>query len=109
MVTGLSALTAGTATRNTVVNVSSLSISVSGTSFFDWRAHGALNFVDGYAHSSDIYFYTLAGGNPLSSVQGVGPHNNAKKARVLGFGAPHGVDLPREAGGVMAHPAVEAT
>lgn len=105
MVTGLSALTAGTATRNTVVNVSSLSITVSGTSFFDWRAHGPLNFVDGYAHSSDIYFYTLAGGSPLSSVQGVGPDNIAKYGRMLGFGAPTGIDLPGEAAGIMPDPA----
>lgn len=105
MVTGLSALTAGTATRNTVVNISSLSITVSGTSFFDWRVHGALNFVDGYAHSSDIYFYTLAGGSPLSSVQGVGPDNIAKYGRMLGFGAPTGIDLPGEAAGIMPDPA----
>ena len=104
LVTGLSALTAGTATRNTVVNVSSLSITVSGTSFFDWRAHGPLNFVDGYAHSSDIYFYTLAGGSPLSSVQGVGPDNIAKYGRMLGFGAPTGIDLPGEAAGIMPDP-----
>jgi penicillin-binding protein 2 len=105
MVTGLSALTVGTATRNTVINVSSTSISVSGTSFFDWRAHGPLNFVDGYAHSSDIYFYTLAGGSPLSTVQGVGPDNIAKYGRMLGFGAPTGIDLPGEAAGIMPDPA----
>src|SRR5439155_3880635 len=105
MVTGLSALTAGTATRNTVINVSSLSINVSGTSFFDWRVHGALNFVDGYAHSSDIYFYTLAGGSPLSGVQGVGPDNISKYGRMLGFGAPTGIDLPGEADGIMPDPA----
>ena len=105
MVTALSALTAGTATRNTVVNVSSLSISVSGTSFFDWKVHGPLNLVDGYAHSSDIYFYTLAGGSPLSSVQPVGPDNIAKYARMLGFGAPTGIDLPGEAAGIMPDPA----
>ena len=104
MVTALSALTAGTATRNTVVNVTSLSISVSGTSFFDWRVHGPLNLVDGYAHSSDIYFYTLAGGSPLSSVQGVGPDNIAKYGRMLGFGAPTGIDLPGEAAGIMPDP-----
>ena len=105
MVTALSALTAGTATRNTVVNVNSLSISVSGTSFFDWRIHGPLNLVDGYAHSSDIYFYTLAGGSPASSVQGVGPENIAKYGRMLGFGAPTGIDLPGEASGIMPDPA----
>ena len=106
MVTGLSALTVGTATRNTVVNVSALSISVSGTQFFDWRVHGPLSFVDGYAHSSDIYFYSLAGGSPMApGVVGVGPDSIAKYGRMLGFGARTGIDLPGEARGIMPDPA----
>lgn len=106
MVTGLSALTAGTASRSTVVNVSALSINVSGTQFFDWRVHGPLSFVDGYAHSSDIYFYSLAGGSPMApGVVGVGPDNIAKYGRMLGFGARTGIDLPGEARGIMPDPA----
>ena len=106
MVTGLSALTAGTATRSTVVNVTSTVMTVSGFNFFDWRAHGPLNFVDGYAHSSDIYFYTLAGGGPMGpGITPVGPDNIAKYGRMLGFGARTGVDLPGEARGIMPDPA----
>jgi penicillin-binding protein 2 len=106
MVTALSALTAGTATRNTVVNVSSTVLTVSGTNFYDWRQHGPLNLVDGYAHSSDIYFYTLAGGSPMGpGVVGVGPDNIAKYGRMLGFGARTGIDLPGEARGIMPDPA----
>ncbi|MDP9246273.1 MAG: penicillin-binding protein 2 [Chloroflexota bacterium] len=104
MVTGLSALTAGTATRNTIVNVSSNVITVSGFRFYDWRAHGTLDFVNGFAHSSDIYFYSLAGGSGMSSVQGVGPEAIAKYGRMLGFGAPTGIDLPGEAAGIMPDP-----
>jgi penicillin-binding protein 2 len=105
MVTGLSALSEGTATRDTVVNVTASSFSVSGTSFFDWRAHGSVNFVNGFAHSSDIYFYTLAGGSPMApNVRGVGPDAIAKYARMLGFGAPTGIDLPNEDGGIMPDP-----
>jgi penicillin-binding protein 2 len=105
MVTGLSALSEGTATRDTLVNVSASSFSVSGTSFFDWRAHGPLTFVTGFAHSSDIYFYTLAGGSPMApNVRGVGPDAIAKYARMLGFGAPTGIDLPNENGGIMPDP-----
>jgi penicillin-binding protein 2 len=105
MVTGLSALSEGTATRDTVVNVSASSFSVSGTSFFDWRAHGSVNFVNGFAHSSDIYFYTLAGGSPMApNVRGVGPDAIAKYARMLGFGSPTGIDLPNEVGGIMPDP-----
>ena len=105
MVTGLSALSEGTATRDTLVNVSASSFSVSGTTFFDWRAHGPLTFVTGFAHSSDIYFYTLAGGSPMApNVRGVGPDAIAKYARMLGFGAPTGIDLPNENGGIMPDP-----
>jgi len=106
MVTALSALTAGTATRNTVVNVSSMVMTVSGSNFYDWRAHGPLNLVDGYAHSSDIYFYTLAGGGPMGpGITPVGPENISKYGHMLGFGEPTGIDLPGEAKGIMPDPA----
>src|SRR5438034_11050132 len=106
MVTGLSALSEGTATRNTVVNVSASSFSVSGTTFYDWRAHGSLDFVHGFAHSSDIYFYTLAGGTPFApNVKGVGPDAIAQYARMPGLGAPTGIDLPGDDGRLMPDPA----
>jgi len=105
MVTGLSALAEGTATRDTTVNVSARSFSVSGTPFYDWTVHGTLNFVTGFAHSSDIYFYTLAAGTPFApSVRGVGPDAIAKYGRMLGFGAPTGIDIPNEAAGIMPDP-----
>jgi penicillin-binding protein 2 len=106
MVTGLSALTAGTATRNTVVNVSSTVMTVSGFNFYDWLAHGSLDFLNAFAHSSDIYFYTLAGGGPMGpGVVGAGPVNIAKYGRMLGFGERTGIDLPGEARGIMPDPA----
>ncbi len=105
LVTGLSALTEGTATRNTIVNVTATSFSVAGTPFYDWRQHGTLDFVNGFAHSSDIYFYTLAAGSPMGSNPGVGPDAIAKYGRMLGFGAPTGIDLPGEAPGIMPDPA----
>ena len=105
MVTGLSALSEGTATRSTTVNVSAMSFSVSGTTFYDWRAHGTLDFVTGFAHSSDIYFYTLAAGTPFApNVRGVGPDAIAKYGKMLGFGSPTGIDLPNEASGIMPDP-----
>jgi penicillin-binding protein 2 len=106
MVTGLSALTAGTATRNTVVNVSSMVMTVSGFPFYDWRAHGSVDFLNAFAHSSDIYFYTLGGGSPMGpGIVGAGPVNIAKYGRMLGFGARTGIDLPGEARGIMPDPA----
>ena len=104
MVTGLTALSTGIASRNTIVNVSSNVLVVDGWRFYDWRAHGPLNFVDGFAHSSDIYFYTLAGGNPYSGQRGAGPEAMAKYGRMLGFGAPTGIDLPGETSGIMPDP-----
>jgi penicillin-binding protein 2 len=104
MVTGLSALSTGVASRNTVVNVSSSVLVVDGWRFYDWMAHGPVDFVNGFAHSSDIYFYTLGGGNPYTGQRGAGPEAMAKYGRMLGFGAPTGIDLPGEASGIMPDP-----
>jgi penicillin-binding protein 2 len=104
MVTGLSALSTGVASRTTVVNVTSNVLVVDGWRFYDWRVHGALDFVNGFAHSSDIYFYTLGGGNPYSGQRGAGPDAISKYGRMLGFGAPTGIDLPGEASGIMPDP-----
>ncbi|TMD58066.1 MAG: penicillin-binding protein 2 [Chloroflexi bacterium] len=103
-VTGLAALNEGTANPHTIVNVSSNVLTVNGYNFFDWRAHGAIDFITGYAHSSDIYFYTLGGGNPYTGQKGVGPDKIAEYARMLGFGAPTGIDLPGEASGIIPDP-----
>jgi penicillin-binding protein 2 len=104
MITGLAALESGAATRNTIVHVTSNVLRVDGWPFFDWRVHGTLDFVNGFAHSSDIYFYTLGGGNPATGQRGAGPDNLAKYGRMLGFGAPTGIDLPYEASGIMPDP-----
>jgi penicillin-binding protein 2 len=104
MVTGLSALSEGIANRNTIVNVTSNILTVDGYSFYDWRAHGTLDFVNGFAHSSDIYFYTLGGGNPNTGRAGVGPEAIYKYGSDLGFGGKTGIDLPGEASGIMPSP-----
>ena len=104
MVTGLSALNDGVANRGTIVNVNSTVLNVGGFLFYDWRAHGTLDFVNGFAHSSDIYFYTLGGGNPNTGQRGVGPEAIYKYGSELGFGARTGIDLPGEATGIMPSP-----
>jgi penicillin-binding protein 2 len=104
MVTGLSALNEGVANRNTIVNVTSNVLTVDGYKFYDWRAHGTLDFVNGFAHSSDIYFYTLGGGNPNTGRAGVGPEAIYKYGSDLGFGKKTGIDLPGEASGIMPSP-----
>jgi len=104
MVTGLAALNEGVASRGTTVNVSSNVLNVSGFNFFDWRAHGTVDFVNGFAYSSDIYFYTLGGGNPNTGQRGVGPEKLTEYARALGFGAKTGIDLPGEEVGILPDP-----
>jgi penicillin-binding protein 2 len=104
MVTGLSALNEGVANRGTTVNVNSMILNVGGYLFYDWRAHGLVDFVNGFAHSSDIYFYTLGGGNPNTGQRGVGPEAIYKYGSELGFGARTGIDLPGEATGIMPSP-----
>ena len=71
LVTALAALNEGLASRGTTITVSSTVLNVGGFEFFDWRVHGTLDFLNGFAYSSDIYFYTLAGGSPLSAQPGV--------------------------------------
>lgn len=102
--TGLAALNEGVANRRTVVNVSSAVLTVGGWNYYDWQAHGPLDFVGGFAHSSDIYFYTLGGGNPYTGQRGVGPEKIAEYARMLGFGRPTGIDIPGEVGGIIPDP-----
>jgi penicillin-binding protein 2 len=104
MVTGLSALNEGVAHRGTTVNVNSMVLNVGGYLFYDWMAHGRVDFVNGFAHSSDIYFYTLGGGNPNTGQGGVGPEAIYKYGSELGFGSRTGIDLPGEATGIMPSP-----
>ena len=104
MVTGLSALNEGVANRGTTVNVNSSVLNVGGFLFYDWTAHGRVDFVNGFAHSSDIYFYTLGGGNPNTGQRGVGPEAIYRYGSELGFGAKTGIDLPGEATGIMPSP-----
>jgi penicillin-binding protein 2 len=104
MVTGLSALNEGVAHRGTTVNVNSMILNVGGYLFYDWMAHGRVDFVNGFAHSSDIYFYTLGGGNPNTGQRGVGPEAIYKYGSELGFGTKTGIDLPGEATGIMPSP-----
>lgn len=63
--------------------------------FWDWnrRGFGLLDIRSGFAHSSDTFFYQLAGR--------LGIDRLAYWARQLGFGAKTGIDLPGEAAGIV--------
>lgn len=70
-------------------------ITIGDTKFWDWndRGFGACDIYCGFGHSSDTYFYQVA--------DMVGMDRLAYWARDFGFGAPTGIDLPREVAGVI--------
>jgi penicillin-binding protein 2 len=63
--------------------------------YWDWnrRGFGPLDIFGGFAHSSDTFFYQLAGS--------LGIDRLAHWAREFGFGERTGVDLPAEARGIV--------
>ena len=69
-----------------------------------WAAHGDQDMVAGIANSCDSYFYELAGGEPHDKWPGLGPDRLADYARAFGLGAPCGIDLPAETGGLVPDP-----
>ncbi len=64
---------------------------------------GTLNIVGALARSSDIYFYTVTGGNPNidPNMPKIGGDRLAAYARMMGLGSPTGIDLPGEAPGLV--------
>lgn len=72
--------------------------------FRDWAALGTLNLYGGLARSSDVYFYYLSGGYNQPGqprFEGLGVDRIARYARAAGLGAPTGLDVPGEAGGLV--------
>jgi penicillin-binding protein 2 len=65
------------------------------TKFFEWnrRGWGPLTIFDGFGHSSDTFFFQLAGM--------LGIDRLAYWAHQYGFGAPTGIDLPGEVSGIV--------
>jgi penicillin-binding protein 2 len=70
-------------------------ITIGDTKFWDWneRGWGLCDLYCGFGHSSDTYFYQVAGR--------VGMERLAYWASDFGFGATTGVELPREVPGVI--------
>jgi penicillin-binding protein 2 len=65
------------------------------TRFYEWnhRGWGAIPIKEGFAHSSDTFFFQMAGM--------LGIERLAHWARQYGFGAPTGIDLPGEVAGIV--------
>jgi penicillin-binding protein 2 len=75
-------------------------------SFYGYERSG-LGIMDVYsaiAKSSDIYFYTVGGGNPKTDIQGLGPEKIAEWYKKFHLGAPLGIDIPNEKAGLVPDP-----
>jgi penicillin-binding protein 2 len=114
MITGSAALQEGVASPNTTItSTGSLTVQDEYTAgrvwvMKDWRALGTMNFYQGLAWSSDVYFYYLSGGyyrDGRTIFEGLGADRLARYTRGFGFGAPTGLDVPGEANGNVPDPA----
>jgi penicillin-binding protein 2 len=94
LVTGVSGLADKIITTTSTIT-SKPYVQLGATKFWEWNKQGwgPLDIVEGFAHSSDTFFYQLA--------HSVGIERLARWARQLGFGSPTGIDLPFEAAGLV--------
>ncbi|MEJ0021277.1 MAG: penicillin-binding protein 2 [Candidatus Doudnabacteria bacterium] len=82
-------------------------IRVGSFTFYGYE-HGGLGLMDIYsaiAKSSDIYFYTVGGGNLKTGFQGLGPDKIAAWFHKFNLGKTLGIDLPGEKPGLVPDPA----
>ncbi len=75
--------------------------------FYGWKRAGlgAMDVASAIAESSDIYFYTIGGGHPTSTIKGLGAEKLAEYYRRFGMGAVTGIDISGEKPGRVADPA----
>jgi penicillin-binding protein 2 len=78
-----------------------------GYHFRGWKPGGLgpMDVRSAIAMSSDIYFYTVGGGQASLNIQGLGPDRIAKYDSLFGMGQKLGIDLPNEVSGLVADPA----
>lgn len=94
LVTGTGTLADGKITKTTEVMTHGY-LTLGGTRFYEWnhQGWGKLNIFTGFAHSSDTFFYQLAG---MLGIDRLGYW-----ATQYGFGAVSGIDLPGEVAGIV--------
>jgi penicillin-binding protein 2 len=94
LVTGTGALADRKITPDTLIRTRPY-LKLGDTKFFDWnhRGFGMCNIDCGFGHSSDTFFFQLAG---MLGIDRLGYW-----AKQYGFGAPTGIDLPGEASGIV--------
>ncbi len=104
-VMALAALTEGVVTPETKILDDGV-IRIGAFTYYGYE-RGGLGLVDIYsaiARSSDIFFYTVGGGNPKNTIQGMGPDKIAQWLRKFNVGSPLGIDLPSEKSGLAPDP-----
>jgi penicillin-binding protein 2 len=94
LVTGTGALADKEVTANTRLITKSY-LTLGSTKFYEWnrRGWGPCDIYCGFGHSSDTYFYQLAG---MLGIDRLGYWANQ-----YGFGEPTGIDLPGEVSGIV--------
>jgi penicillin-binding protein 2 len=94
LVTGTGGLGDGKITAQTRIQTRGY-LTLAGARFYDWnrRGFGACNMNCGFGHSSDTYFFQVAGM--------LGADRLAYWGRQYGFGKPTGIDLPGEVSGIV--------
>lgn len=99
-VMGTAALSEGIVNKNTII-VDRGVITVYNTNFFgyDHSGLGPVNIISAIAQSSDIFFYTVGGGD--GSFIGLGVENIAKYFKKFNLGSKTGIDLPNESEGFV--------
>ena len=94
LVAGTGVLSDGKITPQTRIHTAGY-LTLGGFKFHDWNGvgFGMCNIMCGFGHSSDTFFYQAAGM--------LGIDRLAYWAHHYGFGAPTGIDLPAEVGGIV--------
>jgi len=94
LVAGAGALQDGKISPQTRIQTKSF-LSIGKYRYYDWNhaGFGNITIYDGFAHSSDTFFYQLAGM--------LGIDRLSYWAHEWGFGARTGIDLPNEAAGIV--------
>lgn len=94
LVTGSGALQDGKISPTTTIKTEPF-IEIGDWKYWDWNKEGfgLINIYGGFAHSSDTFFYRLAGM--------LGVDRLAYWAHQWGFGKPTGIDLPGEVSGIV--------
>ncbi len=113
MINAAAALQEGIVTANTVINDDGVIVVPNQFNpnqsflFRGWKPQGLgpMTVRSAIAQSSDIYFYTTAGGQTGTGIDGLGAEKLAEYYRKFGLGNALGIDLQGEKAGLVPDPA----